>query len=76
MYGVDLQNLLRVALKFTLFSIVYGVLLVFHLCFKGPYHNIGICSGNALIVRDSYGLFLHSSHFSVLKVEAFLSHLG
>ena len=52
-------------IKFTLFPIAYGVLMVFQLHFKGPYHNIRIRLGNALVVRDLYGLFLHSSHFSV-----------
>ena len=39
--------------------------MVFQLGFKGPYHNIKICLGNALVVCDLCGLHLHSGHFSV-----------
>ena len=51
--------------KFTLSPIAYGVLMAFQLDFKGPYYNIRIRPGNALVVCDLYGLFLHSGHFSV-----------
>ena len=44
---------------------VCGVLMVFQLDFKGPYHNIRTRLGNTLVVCDLYGLFLHSGHFSV-----------
>ena len=39
--------------------------MVFELEFKGPYYNIKMCLGNALVVCDMYGLYLHSDHFSV-----------
>ena len=45
--------------------------MVFQLDFKGPYHNIRMRLGSALIVCDLYDLFLHSGHFSVEKSEAF-----
>ena len=38
--------------------------MVFQLDFKDLCHNI-MCLEKALIVRDRYGLFLHSDHFSV-----------
>ena len=38
--------------------------MVFELDFKGPYHNIRMRPGNALVC-DLYGLYLHSGHFSV-----------
>ena len=47
-----------------------GIVVVF----KGPYHNMRMHLGNALAVYDLYGLFLQSGHFSVLKVETFLSY--
>ena len=50
--------------------------MVFQLDFKGPYHNIRMRLGNALVVCDLYGLYLHSGHFLVKKVEAFLSYFG
>ena len=54
--------------KFYLYFIVYVLLMVFQLNFKGPYHNIGLRLGNVLVVCDLYGLPLHSNHFSVLKL--------
>ena len=48
-----------------LFPIVYGVLMVFQLDFKGQYHNIRMRLGNALVVCDLYGIYLHSCHFLV-----------
>ena len=39
--------------------------MVFELEFKGPDYSIRMCLGNALVVRDLYGLYLHSGHFSV-----------
>ena len=53
------------SIKFSSYSIVYVVLMVFMLNFKGPYHNIRMRLGNVLVVRDLYGLPLHSDHFSV-----------
>ena len=50
--------------------------MVFQLDFKGPYHNIRMRLGNALVVCDLYALYLHSGHFLVEKVEAFLSCFG
>ena len=50
--------------------------MVFQLDFEGPYHNIRMRLGNVLVVCDLYGLYLHSGHFSVQKVEAFLSYFG
>ena len=38
--------------------------MMFQLDFKGPYHNIRMRPGNALLLCDLYGLFLHSDHFS------------
>ena len=49
----------------TLFPIVYGVLMVFQLDFKGSYQNIRMHTGSALVVCDLYGLYLHSGHFTV-----------
>ena len=34
---------------------------------EGPYHNIRMRLGNALVLYDLYGLFLHSGFFSVKK---------
>ena len=39
--------------------------MVFQLDFKGLFHNIRMRLGNALVVCDLYGLFLHSGLFSV-----------
>ena len=39
--------------------------MIFQLAFKGPYHNIRMWPGNALVVCDLYGLHLHSGYFSV-----------
>ena len=50
--------------------------MVFKSDFKGPYYNIRMRLGNALVVCDLYGLYLHSGHFSVYKGEAFLSYFG
>ena len=50
--------------------------MVFQLDFKGPYHNIRMRLGNALIVCDLYEFFLHFGHFSVLKCGTFLSYFG
>ena len=50
--------------------------MVFKLDFKDPYYNIRMRLGNALIVCDLYGLYLHSGLFSVYKGEAFLSYFG
>ena len=50
--------------------------MVFQLDFKGPYHNIRMPFGNALILRDLYDFFLHSGLVSVYKGEAFLSYFG
>ena len=38
--------------------------MIFEVDFKGPYHSIRMRVGNALVVCDLYGLFLHSGHFS------------
>ena len=56
------------------FHIVHGGLMIFNLDFKGTYHNIRMCLGNALLVYDC--LFLHSGHFSVRRAELFLSYFG
>ena len=50
--------------------------MVVQLDFKGPYLNIRVRLGNAFVVYDLYGSFLHSSHFSVQFGEAFLSYFG
>ena len=39
--------------------------MVLKLDFKDPYYNIRMRLGNALVVCDLYGLYLHSGHFSV-----------
>ena len=39
--------------------------MVFQLDFKGPYHNIRMCLGNAVVACELYGLYLDSGHFSV-----------
>ena len=54
-------------IKFTLFPMISGVLMMFQLDFKGPYHNFKIRLGNALVVCDLYGLFLLSGNFSAEK---------
>ena len=55
---------------------VYGVLMLFQMDFKGTYHNIRVRLRNALTVCDLYGLFLHSSHFLTYKDETFLCYFG
>ena len=50
--------------------------MVFQLNLKGLYHNIRMRLGNALEAGDLYSIFLHSGHFPVQKVEAFLSYFG
>ena len=39
--------------------------MIFQLDFKGPYHNIIMRLGNALVVCDLHSLFLHYDIFSV-----------
>ena len=39
--------------------------MVFQLDFKGPFHNIRMRLGKALVVCDLYDLFLHSGYFSL-----------
>ena len=39
--------------------------MVLQLDFQGPYQNIRMRLGNALIVCDLYDVFLRSGHFSV-----------
>ena len=48
--------------------------MVFQLDFKGPFHNIRMRLGKALVVCDLYDLFLHSGYFSLQIGEAFLSY--
>ena len=38
--------------------------MVFQLGFKDPYSDIRMRFGNASVVCNLFGLFLHSSHFS------------
>ena len=48
--------------------------MVFQLDSKRPCHNIRMRLGNAFVVCDLYGLYLHSGQFSAYEGEAFLSH--
>ena len=50
--------------------------MLFQLDFKGPYHNVRMRFGNALVVCNLYGLFMHSGYFLVQKGEAFPSYFG
>ena len=50
--------------------------MIFQLNFPGLYHSIRIHIGNALVVCDLYGLYLHSGDFSALNGEAILSYFG
>ena len=53
---------------------VYEVLMILQLGFKGPYHNIRTCLGNAFVIYDLHAFFLHFSNFSE-KDEALFSYL-
>ena len=50
--------------------------MIFQLNFPGLYHSIRIHIGNALVVCDLYGLYMHSGDFSALNGEAILSYFG
>ena len=50
--------------------------MIFQLGFLGLYHSIRMHIGNALVVCDLDGLYLHSGDFSAWNGEALLSYFG
>ena len=50
--------------------------MIFQLDFLGLYYSIRIHIGNALVVCNLHGLYLHSGDFSALNGEALLSYFG
>ena len=46
---------------------VHGVLMVFQLDFKGPYHNITMCLGNTMVAYDWDGFI--SAFWSLFSVK-------